>query len=152
MPRPWLVLAILSTAATVRADTATPLDLDFAVTAHGKGFLVRNAAYEMTFVNQPQAQPRDAPFPDGQIGHGAVMVDSPVKTGGDAGQGFVTVTILPVPADIKFDGDKGGDGTRDSVLTAHGHVDTLETAPATFGGLKGRESLAIGTSNAIPWK
>jgi hypothetical protein len=147
-----LVLVLLALSSTTRAEDSAPLVLDYEVVHRAHDFVVRNAAYEMTFVNAPQAQASDTAFPKGRSVKGVVIVDSPIAGGGDAGQGFVTVTILPVPEDIPFDGEKGGDGTRDAVLKALGHIDKIETTSVTYGGLKGRMFLARGTLDATRWK
>src|SRR5262249_5782221 len=45
-----------------------------------------------------------------------------------------------------------GPTARATACSRFGQVDKLETTAATFGGLKGRETLANGTSNTTPWK
>jgi hypothetical protein len=146
----WLALGLLSMVAAARVADATPLILDFELTQRGKAFVVHNAAYEMTFVNHPVTQTFDMPLPTGGVEHGAVLVDS--QTDGDLGQGLVTVTIFPLSAGVPFDGEAGANGTRDSLLKKLGKVTNVTTTAASFGGIRGKEVLAEGVLNTVPWK
>lgn len=148
----WGAVAAIIVAATVapiaRADAPKDvvtnlkaLDLEMVAKPDGT-YLVRDAAYHLTFPLKPQAEVSPQTAPGGQpLEPASVMAATD-----DDVYGFF---MMPVPPALPYDVDKGMNAARDGAFGNVGGKVTRETA-TTFGGLKARRSIGNASFGGKP--
>jgi hypothetical protein len=125
--------ADLAEGAAIKAD-APGLE----VVRRGATYVVKGGAVSITFPLRPVFRTY-ATAPLALVG--AVRVIDDMDTFG--------MTVLSVPADQAYDGDKGLDGTRDGLVKQFANAKTKETK-AKIGGIAGRRIEVTGMRDGVP--
>jgi hypothetical protein len=106
--------------------------LDLELVEHGKLFVLRDEAYEISFPIKPLIEGSDQVAPSGAKLHTASVVASNDSE-------IYGLLLIPVPKGIPYDIEKGLTGARDDALK-NINAKLVSETPTPFGGLQGRKA------------
>ena len=116
--------------------------LDFELVEHAGTFILRDAAYEMTFSNKPSVTEAKEDAPSG------VKLKTLTAMASISEMDAYGLFLLPIPKNVPYNIEEGVKKARDGAFTNMG-VKLVSDVDTTVGGIPGRKATATGTISGV---